>query len=1053
MSECTTTPVGAGPARAPQKKNFFATFKGVLSILDPRKLYKGRRVSPNAGAQVQEKAESIQREGELAGEDGAKGDSSVSAPEGTVIPPVKPKDATPPAALLHYLAILHGFRKPQVTDAPQIPSTLYKTLDDSERTELLKWVTPVPYEQHHRSAAHARTDGTGAWLFESTVFREWRDSNSSTLIRLHGMPGSGKRTLTSLLIDVLLLDRQTHPGIEGFAYFYCDPRDKACWDPDMVLRALLVQLCTNLDATAVYGAVCRAWKKGYLPTRSLLVDLLGVYPQNTIVIYNPSSALFEILEEVVLATKGTVKVFVAVEEGVEGWEQSDKKSPVMALEMANEGDIDTLLDVSVKNMKNLGVAGESEEVGQLIRSTLRAKANGCFLWVDLQLKMLSQLSSSALVQEYLRSQNLPTDLESLYEYILSEHIHTQPVTEKDLAHRVTQWLLCAPHALSPEELVEATNAADINTVLRVCHNLVIEDHETGVVRFAHRSIPDFLGRKGGEIPQAHEMAAERCLHCLTAEPDVTAAVAAAIGAPPAPDSEKIKEQLLRFFGTIERPSPQFVFWLTDPHNAVTPSLTSTPLSVLPAACHYGFLELLDLTKPFDANTRTAADSLSLLSLAAGSGHTETVRTLISHGGMVNQAGSKYGYALHYAAAQGQADGVQVLLQNGADPHRIGWNSEAALVAAVRGGHESTVKVLLQREAGRNVNAAFVAAAGNERKRILEALIEAGPDVGAGTATMWAAIEAAVSGGVPENLALLIELLKTRRGFEGIAMDEFGSHAARAAVRAGSVEMLQTVFDMLPAADLDLHSPVSGKTALQLALEAGSAPLSDFLIGRGARVTRLRNLLIKQLHWARDEAWFPSLLWFLGTRSSLDEPVLTPQDVRDVQTLLLKLTGLPEKVVSRILHLGEYWVYTEASGEEKWAVQQHHPQQPYVQVPIESSLEAPVRRITFCMRSHDQGWADDRSLWGTYHGSHTWFEAGPVGEQGADGRKDVQRNLAATWEAKTHMVTWDANDPGAESCWLRTLKAGQVLGVYPRAQYPGWVNHVERVDVRVYCAWA
>lgn len=36
----------------------------------------GRRVSPNAGAQVQEKAESIQREGELAGEDGAKGDSS-----------------------------------------------------------------------------------------------------------------------------------------------------------------------------------------------------------------------------------------------------------------------------------------------------------------------------------------------------------------------------------------------------------------------------------------------------------------------------------------------------------------------------------------------------------------------------------------------------------------------------------------------------------------------------------------------------------------------------------------------------------------------------------------------------------------------------------------------------------------------------------------------------------------------------------------------------------------------------------------------------------------
>lgn len=584
--------------------------------------------------------------------------------------------------------------------------------------------------------------------------------------------------------------------------------------------------------------------------------------------------------------------------------------------------------------------------------------------------MLSQLSSITLVKHYLQSQNLPADLESLYEYILSEKINTQPTTDKDLAHRIAQWLLCAPRALSPEELVEATSAADINAVLRVCHNLVIEDRETGIVRFAHPSIQDFLERKSGEVSQAHEMAAERCLDCLTAEPDVTAAVAAAIGAPPAPfaayasqfwghhvqqckDSERIKKQLLDFSGSIERPSPQFVFWLTDPHNAVTPSLTSTPLSVLPAACHYGFLELLDLTKPFDANTRTAADNLSLLSLAAGSGHTETVRTLISHGAMVNQPGGKYGYALHYAAAQGQADGVRVLLENGADPHRIGWNSEAALVAAVRGGHEASMSVLLQRDAGRHVNAAFVAAAGREEKRVLEALIEAGPDVGPGTATMWAATEAAVGGGVPENLVLQIEMLKTR-GFEGAAMDEFGSHAARAAVRAGSVEMLQTVFDMLPAANLDLHSPVSGKTALQLALEAGSVPLSDFLIGRGARVTRLRNLLIKQLHWARDEPWFPSLLWFLGTRSSLDEPVLTPQDVQSVQMLLRKLTRLPEKVVSRILHLGEYWVYTEASREEKWAVQQHHPQQPYVQVPIESSLEAPVRRITFCMRSHDQG---------------------------------------------------------------------------------------------------
>lgn len=146
----------------------------------------------------------------------------------------------------------------------------------------------------------------------------------------------------------------------------------------MVLRALLAQLCNKLDkdTASVYGAVFQAWEKGYLPTKSLLIELLGVYPQNTIVIYNPSSALLKILEAVVLAAKRTVKVFVAVEDDVEGSEHSDKILPVMALEMADEGDIDMLLDVSVENMTNLGLAGENEEVGQLIRSALRTKANG-----------------------------------------------------------------------------------------------------------------------------------------------------------------------------------------------------------------------------------------------------------------------------------------------------------------------------------------------------------------------------------------------------------------------------------------------------------------------------------------------------------------------------------------------------------------------------------------------------------------------------------------------------------------------------------------------------
>lgn len=190
---------------------------------------------------------------------------------------------------------------------------------------------------------------------------------------------------------MLLVDRQTHPGIEGLAYFYCDPKDRACWEPDMVLRALLAQLCTTLDAASVYGAVVRAWEKGYLPTKSVLIELLGVHAQSTLIVYGAGSALLEVLAEVVLAAKGTVRVFVAGGSGEDltsGVEESMGLLPVIALEMANEGDINILLDASTTGMKNLGAgaAGENEEeeeeeqaaeeVRQLICSTLRAKADG-----------------------------------------------------------------------------------------------------------------------------------------------------------------------------------------------------------------------------------------------------------------------------------------------------------------------------------------------------------------------------------------------------------------------------------------------------------------------------------------------------------------------------------------------------------------------------------------------------------------------------------------------------------------------------------------------------
>lgn len=83
-------------------------------------------------------------------------------------------------------------------------------------------------------------------------------------------------------------------------------------------------------------------------------------------------------------------------------------------------------------------------------------------------------------------------------------------------------------------------------------------------------------------------------------------------------------------------------------------------------------------------------------------------------------------------------------------------------------------------------------------------------------------------------------------------------------------------------------------------------------------------------------------------------------------------------------------------------------------------------------------------------------------------RTIQRNRAATRQAKTHTVVWtwkdDANPLTAEQLddlgrgaatgngdFVRNLKLGDVVSVWAKARFAGWANHVERVNMDIY--WA
>jgi len=165
------------------------------------------------------------------------------------------------------------------------------------------------------------------------------------------------------------------------------------------------------------------------------------------------------------------------------------------------------------------------------------------------------------------------------------------------------------------------------------------------------------------------------------------------------------------------------------------------------------------------------------------------------------------------------------------------------------------------------------------------------------------------------------------------------------------------------------------------------------------------------------------------------------------------------------------------------------------------IHVKTMRVEFVIVSHDQGWCSDDALQGTYNG-FTWFEAAilrpsegaiptsspdrdanraldwggnPNGLSASDtaleydsslevtspdggSRWEVQRNLCASEEFLEHTVAWDADGAsfsgveagaGSGAGFVACLTPGDRIAVIARAEYFGWSNFVQRVEVSVY----
>ncbi|KAI1864951.1 uncharacterized protein JN550_008497 [Neoarthrinium moseri] len=353
------------------------------------------------------------------------------------------------------------------------------------------------------------------------TFKRWKEESASSILWLHGILGSGKSKLTSLVVE---------DGIEAFkrqqapqpAYFYCsrNPAEPERSDPACIMASIVRQLSSLDPGKPLLQPTISTYQShedegfaagslGLKDSRDLLLQLLEKFPTATIIIdaldecrTDTRRQLLDCLEYILLESTTLVKIFVS---------SRDDQDIVCKLQVYPGLELSSRL-----NSKDITyfVKSETDQLiarGQLLRSStsrieLSAKivedvtdgAQGMFRWASLQLQLLCDQVSDAAVRE--RLGRLPPTLEALYQELLDKIRAYTADADRQYARNTLVWLLCGRRRLSLNEFLAAVSiipdhppsAVTKGQILQLCHNLITFDSTQDSFRFAHLSVREFL---------------------------------------------------------------------------------------------------------------------------------------------------------------------------------------------------------------------------------------------------------------------------------------------------------------------------------------------------------------------------------------------------------------------------------------------------------------------------------------------------------------------------------------------------------------------------------